>query len=61
MTSQDPAAQLVGWVAGKAVEAIVIRAVDPIASRAGRALLRQGGQAVVRSVTAHLDIIRGRT
>lgn len=61
MTSQDPAAQLVGWIASKAVEAAVSRALQPIASRAGKALLRQGRRAVVQQATARIGIIRRRT
>lgn len=61
MTSQDPAAQLVGWIASKAVEAVVTRAFEPIASHAGKALLRKGRRAVVQQATARIVIIRRRT
>ncbi|MFN3675776.1 MAG: hypothetical protein ACK4TC_07325 [Sphingomonas pseudosanguinis] len=38
MTAQDPAAQLVGWLGKRAAEAIVARAIEPIAKRASRRL-----------------------
>ncbi|MBQ1481307.1 MULTISPECIES: hypothetical protein [Sphingomonas] len=47
MTTQDPAAQLVGWLGKRAAEAIVARAIEPIAKRAGRRLARQIGHAAI--------------
>lgn len=41
MTTQDPAVQLVGWLGKRAAEALVARAIEPIAKHASRRLARQ--------------------
>ncbi len=47
MTTQDPAAQLAGWLGRKAVEAIVARTLEPVAGRLGQRLARGVGRAAI--------------
>lgn len=58
MTTQDPAAQLVGWLGRKAVEAIVARTLEPVATRVGQRLARGAGRAAI--VTAKRRITEPR-
>jgi hypothetical protein len=50
MMSDDPAMQIIGWVANRAVEAIVAKTIQPAATRAGKAALRHARQAASHRV-----------
>lgn len=50
MMSDDPAMQIIRWVANRAVEAIVAKTIQPAATRAGKAALRHARQAASHRV-----------
>lgn len=49
--SDDPAMQIIGWLANRTVEAIVARTIQPTAARAGKAALRHARQAASHRVS----------
>lgn len=51
MMSDDPAMQIIGWLANRTVEAIVARTIQPTAARAGKAALRHARQAASHRVS----------